>query len=67
METLLVTKVIRVGTSLAVVIPKKIRVPLKIERGDYLVAAVYQDGAFVLGKPNAEAIKNLKPPTLSYD
>lgn len=47
MDNLFVSKVTKVGTSLAVVIPVAVLRGLKIERGDRLSFAVYEDQTFV--------------------
>ena len=55
------TKVTRVGTSLAIVIPVEILRALKIQRGDQLVFGVYDDDTLIIKKIPDRELRNFKP------
>lgn len=58
MEQIRITKVIRTGTSLCIVIPKEILQALHIERGDQVIVRPYSDGTFIVSKiTNQELLK----------
>lgn len=61
MENLIITKVIKTGTSLCVVIPVKILRALKIERGDQVAFGVYADDVICMRKIQPEDILKMKP------
>ena len=61
MEQLRITKVIRVGNSLAVVIPKNILGALNMERGDQVSFGVYSDDVICIRKISQCDLLNLKP------
>lgn len=54
MEQIRITKVIRTGTSLCVVIPKEILHALKIERGDQVFFSIYDENSLILHKISHE-------------
>lgn len=55
------TKVTRVGTSLAIVIPVDILRALKIQRGDQLVFGVYDDDTLIIKKLPDRELRNFNP------
>lgn len=61
MQTRIFGKIIKVGSSLAVVIPVDILNGMKIYRGDYVSFAVFADNQILLKKISAEKIQELKP------
>lgn len=61
MENLIITKVMRVGTSLAVVIPVNILRALKIERGDQMAFGVYVEDVICIRKIQQEDLLKIKP------
>lgn len=50
METVRITKVIRTGNSLCIVIPKEILVALNLLRGDQVVFGIYDENSLVIRK-----------------
>jgi len=64
MEYIKVTKVIKNGTSLGIVIPKSILTALDISRGD-AIAWLVPSGGLLIAKPLKEIdIQNLKAPKI---
>ena len=61
MENLQITKMMRVGTSLAIVIPVNILRALKIERGDQMAFGVYADDVICIRKIQQEELLKIKP------
>ena len=61
MEYLQTSKIIKNGTSLAVVIPKPILKALSLERGDQVMFGIVGDGVLVIRKVTEEDIKKWKP------
>lgn len=61
MENLQITRVMRVGSSLAIVIPVNILRALKIERGDQMTFGVYADDVICIRKIQQEDLLKLKP------
>lgn len=59
MEQIRITKVIRTGTSLCVVIPKEILHALKIERGDQVCFGILDDNSLVIRKITNEDFQKL--------
>lgn len=55
------SKVMKVGTSHAIVIPAYIMLALGIERGDYMVFAVYSNDILTMRKMSVEELRALKP------
>ena len=67
MISLYTAKVIKNGTSLAVVIPVNILRELKIDRGDTIAFAI-AEGDIIMMRKISEAEKfNLKPKQIKYD
>lgn len=64
MEYLTITKIIKTGNSLCVVIPKKILIALKIERGDQVVFGIYDKDTLAIRKISRDDLQKLKPPLL---
>jgi AbrB family looped-hinge helix DNA binding protein len=60
MEYLRTTKIIKTGTSLCVVIPKKILSTLGFKRGDQVAFYIYDDETIVLRKINEVNLLDLK-------
>lgn len=58
--------VIKVGNSLAVVLPKNITKELGIGRGDVITFAVYGENSVVVRKLTSDEIKQLQPEHLKY-
>jgi antitoxin component of MazEF toxin-antitoxin module len=56
MEYLRITKVIKTGTSLCVVIPKEILTALRIERGDQVAFGIHDENSLVIRKITQEEI-----------
>ena len=54
----------RVGSSLAIVIPVNILRALKIERGDQMTFGVYADDVICIRKISAEQLRELRPPQI---
>ena len=61
MEQIRITKVIRTGTSLCVVIPKEILQALKIQRGDQVAFGIYDFNSLIIRKITSEEITKLNP------
>jgi len=66
MENINTSKIIKVGNSLAVVIPVSILRGLKIERGDRVVFGVYNENTFAVRKVSSEELRKLKPDALAF-
>lgn len=62
MQNLRITKVIKVGNSHAVVIPRDILVALNIQRGDQVSFGVYSDDVICIRKISQRDLLNLRPP-----
>lgn len=62
MEQIRITKIIRTGTSLCVVIPKEILQALKIERGDQVAFGIYDFNSIIIRKITGEEFKKLNLP-----
>jgi antitoxin component of MazEF toxin-antitoxin module len=61
MEVIRIGKIIKIGNSLAVVLPKNVAQELKFERGDLVTYAVYGENSIVIKKVTTEEIKQMKP------
>lgn len=61
-----ISKVIRVGNSLAITIPVAILRSLKIKRGDYVVFGVYDENVFAVRKVTDAEQSNLKPGAVEF-
>lgn len=66
METVRVQRVIRVGTSLAVVLPADICRSLKIEKGDSISFGVFESDTVVVRKLSANDLRSLRPEIIFY-
>lgn len=64
MERVRITKIIKSGTSLAVVIPKSILNALNLERGDQIIFGIIDDKTIALRKISAEELKAIRPPEI---
>ena len=60
MENLYITKVVRVGNSLGVIIPKNILVGINFKRGDTIMFSEYAPGQVMLRCLTDIEIRNLK-------
>lgn len=60
MEQIRITKVIRTGTSLCVVIPKEILQALKIERGDQVCFGIYDNNSLVIRKISSDEVQGIR-------
>lgn len=67
MQNLYVSKIIKVGTSKAIVIPVDIMKSLALERGDLIVFGVYKVGQFICRKLSPFEVENLKPREILID
>ncbi len=59
-----ITKLVRVGTSLAVVIPVNILRDLKLERGDQIVFAIAESDVLCMRKITDAEKLQIKPPVI---
>jgi antitoxin component of MazEF toxin-antitoxin module len=66
MENVNLSKVIKVGDSLAVVIPVAILRGLKINRGDRVVFGVYDDNTFAVRRVPPQELRDLKPTEVKF-
>lgn len=66
MENPNIGKIIKVGTSHAIVIPVSILRALKINRGDRVVFAVYDENIFAVRRLTQEELRGLKPGDVSF-
>ena len=57
MQYIRVSKIIKNGTSLAVVIPKEILVALKMQRGDQIAFGIYNENTLTITKINPQDLK----------
>ena len=62
-----ISKTIKVGSSVAVVIPKHIRDALYISRGDYVVFAAYDESSFFVRVLTPKDIQELKPKNIQHN
>lgn len=60
MENLYITKIIKTGSSLCVVIPVEILRGMKWERGDYISFTMFEGEIVALIKLNDDTIRHLK-------
>ena len=67
MEKLYTSKLIRLGTSLVITIPKAILRAQNFERGDTFIFGVYQDNTLLIKKLSSKQLSELRPPAISYD
>lgn len=61
MENIKVGKVIKVGSSLAVVVPAELSRALNIKRGDQIVYAVFSENQFCVRRLTDEDLRAMKP------
>lgn len=61
MENLQIVRIIKVGNSLAVVIPVNILRALKIQRGDAIAFGVYENDNILIRKITQNDLARLKP------
>ena len=61
MENVVMTKVIRVGTSLGIIIPKTLLQQLDIQRGDTVVYGCYGPGQCLVRRLSEAELKHLRP------
>jgi antitoxin component of MazEF toxin-antitoxin module len=62
MERVRITKVIKSGTSLAVVIPKSVLEAVELERGDQVVFGIVDDKTIAIRKISGEELKAIRLP-----
>ena len=67
MEELFTGKVIKVGSSLAVIIPKNICDALEFERGNHVAFAIYLYGNLCIRKLTDAQILQIKPPLIPHE
>lgn len=66
MEIVHISKVLKVGNSLAIVIPSYVRLGMGIERGDYMIFAVYSNDILTARKMSPDELKQMKPEEIRY-
>ena len=66
MENIKVGKVLKVGTSLAVVIPAELARALHIERGDQVVYGAFTDNQFTVRRLTTEELQAMKPHAIEF-
>lgn len=66
MENIKLGTIIKVGNSLAITVPVEILRGLKIQRGDRVVLAVYDENTFAVRRVPASELRNLKPGELKF-
>lgn len=66
MERLYTSKIIKTGTSLALVIPVPVLRGLGFARGDILVFGIYEAGSFSCRRIRHDEIRSLKPADIKY-
>lgn len=64
MEPIRITKIIRTGTSLCVVVPKEVLRAHKLERGDQVILRPLSENAFMVSKITSEEISKLNLPSI---
>lgn len=60
MQYIRTSKIMRVGTSLSIVIPVEILRALKMERGDQVVFGVYDDNTIIIKKIPDNELRNFQ-------
>lgn len=65
MENVNITKVIKVGTSLGIIIPKALLTDLNILRGDHVVFGLFSEGQFFVRKLNVNELRQLRPQVIT--
>ena len=66
MENIHIGKVIKAGTSKAIIIPVAILRGLKISRGDRVVFAVYDENTFAVRRLLPEELREMKPEDVKF-
>ncbi len=66
MENIKVGKVIKVGSSLAVVIPAELLRALNIKRGDQVVYAVFSENQFCVRRLTEQELRAMKPQNIQF-
>lgn len=66
MENVRISKVTRLGTGLAIVIPRAILRGMKIQRGDQVVIAAHDENIFAVRRLTPEELHNLKPGEVKF-
>lgn len=61
MENVDITKVVKVGTSLGIIIPKHILTSCEIQRGDHIVFGLFTEGQFFVRKLTEKELRHLRP------
>lgn len=61
MENVNITKVIKVGTSLGIIIPKALLTDLEIQRGDHVVFGLFSEGQFFVRRLSTNELRTLRP------
>lgn len=61
MENVDITKVVKVGTSLGIIIPKQILTSCEIQRGDHIVFGLFTEGQFFVRKLSEKELRHLRP------
>jgi len=61
MENVNITKVIKVGTSLGIIIPKQLLTDLNILRGDHVVFGLFSEGQFFVRRLSVNEVQQLRP------
>lgn len=67
MESIRIAKVVKVGNSIAVIIPSGFAKQLGIRRGDYFAFATYWPGIITMRLLSDEEITKLKPPLVQVE
>ena len=67
MELIKLTSVIRVGSSLAVIIPVGVCRELNYQRGDQIAFCVYGNDVIAMWKLSDDDIRSLRPPLIDIE
>lgn len=67
MENIHITKLVRVGTSLGVIVPVEILRAVGLQRGDTLAFGTYEPNVVLFRKLSNEEIVQMKPPIISHE
>jgi len=65
MENIKVGKVIKVGSSLAIVVPAELARALDIKRGDQIVYAVFSENQFCVRRLTEQDLRAMKPQNIT--
>jgi antitoxin component of MazEF toxin-antitoxin module len=66
MNNIRIGKVTRLGNGLAIVIPRSILRGLKIQRGDQVVFAVYDENIFCVRRLTDDELQKMRPENLQF-